>query len=114
MDLLKNSNLRIHHDEELDAFTSFRTKRMALHYSNLESMEEWEKDWDFDEEECGADGDYGRGAMNRNGRDEGGMKRRGEGKSSLLAGLDTIEMDYNGNKMEKKMDRDKPVWRKPE
>jgi hypothetical protein len=113
MDLLNNSNLRIHHDEELDAFASFRTKRMALHHSTLESMEEWEKDWDFDEEECGAD-DGGGATMKRNGRDDGGMKRRGEGKSSLLAGLDTIEMDYNGKKMEKKMDRDKPVWRKPE
>jgi hypothetical protein len=105
MDLL-NSNLRIHHDEELDDIASFRTKRMALHHSTLELPEEWEEDWDFDEEEEDYAGDStsvgGTRLMEKN--------VKGEGRKSLLAGLD---IGLDGDEKNKK-EKGKPVWRKPE
>ncbi|KAL3783123.1 hypothetical protein HJC23_012459 [Cyclotella cryptica] len=103
MDLL-HSNLRIHHDQELDDFASFRAKRKAMEHSssslNHTAAEEWEMmegGWDFDEEE-----DL---QMMMRAEEKNRMEEKMAGRRRLMAGLDTEKDD-------KKSAR--PVWKKPE
>jgi hypothetical protein len=102
MELL-NSNLRIHHDQELDDFASFRAKRKAIEDStNGERPEDWEADWDFDEEEDGE------AIMRR--EEKSRMEMKMAGRKSLMAGLD-LGGDGGGGKVEKST---RPVWKRPE
>ncbi|KAL7516065.1 hypothetical protein ACHAWX_001123 [Stephanocyclus meneghinianus] len=90
-----HSNLRIHHDQDLDDFASFRAKRKAMENSSINTLaEEWEMiegGWDFDEEE---DVEMMMRKEQKNRVDE-----KMAGRRRLMAGLDTST---------------RPVWKKPE
>eukprot|EP00956_Cyclotella_meneghiniana_P045854 scaffold387669_cov89-Cyclotella_meneghiniana.AAC.2 len=103
MELL-NSNLRIHHDQELDDFASFRAKRKAVEDRNYQSPQEWEEDWDFNEEEDVE-------AMMRQ-EEKSKADAKITGRRSLMAGLESEKMDTG--KANAETTKSKPVWKKPE
>jgi hypothetical protein len=94
MELL-HSNLRIHHDQELDDFASFRAKRKAMENSSINPLaEEWEMiegGWDFNEEEDVE--------MMMREEQKNRVEEKMAGRRRLMAGLDTAT---------------RPVWKKPE
>lgn len=104
---LLNSNLRIHHDPELDDFASFRAKRKAVEGSNFQRPQDWEEDWDFNEEEDVE------ALMRQEEKSKADAKM--VGKRSLMAGLELENLDTGKvNNGKKTVTTSRPVWKKPE
>jgi hypothetical protein len=101
---LLNSTLRIHHDQELDDFSSFRLKQKSLEGDTVHKHDpdDFEMSWGFDEEE------YVQEIMRK--EEKRKREERSANKRSLLAGLDMGD----GSTHSKKNGNSRPVWKKPE
>jgi hypothetical protein len=100
---LLNSTLRIHHDEELDDFASFRLKYKSLEDNTVHEHDpdDFEMSWDSDKEEEVQEVMH---KKRRRGRGQRGVPVREVCWVVLIWGM--VVHTENGNS--------RPVWKKPE